>query len=376
MKSLYYKNITFTSFLTLCACADSSPLPLGLQYEISASTNEVSTFFRQTDYNQTEGKEPIESVGVLGSASNCDQAQKSMGTYTSDFMEEKEILGQVVGITELSHPLVPNSEEFSKTQASIVQEREKKSFHGMVVENVYEATTESPEFDTDYTSYFNRSYVDSDVTTTSSYHGIAVDEYAVQFPLHILWSDFESEVNETDVTLLIRDNPEIGDVWVSSNGNTLYVYQGIDLVTLGSTPVKAHKVTLYETGTAQDGNKAGTIIEQCLNLGLEQLNTNETEPYSHPTIVLNSGCEEEFTHVEVGTQWWYNYVLVKEDVVATEVEIIDYGFEYYEIQDDGTCVRQVVRTNEDPSIQVWQFIEYKLTTAQRSRGVLSWVEPQ
>ena len=38
---------------------------------------------------------------------------------------EKEILGQVVGVTELSHPLVPNSEDFSKTYASIIQEENK-----------------------------------------------------------------------------------------------------------------------------------------------------------------------------------------------------------------------------------------------------------
>lgn len=373
MKSLYYKNITFISLLTLCACADSSPLPLGLQYEVSVSTNEVSTFFRQT-----EGEEPFESVGVLGSAPNCLQAQASAGTYRSDFMEEKEILGQVVGVTELSHPLVPNSEEFSKTVASIVQEREQKSFHGMVIENIYEATTDAPMSEADYRSYFNRSYVDSDVTTISSYHGVAVDEYAVEFPLDLLWSDFESEVHANDVTLLIRDNPEIGDVWVSSNGNTLYVYQGIDLVTLGSTPAKAHKVTLYETGSAKSDGKAGTIMEQCLNLGVEQLNTNnaDTEQYSHPTMILNAGCEGEFTHVEVGTQWWYNYVLVKEEVVATEVEIIDYGFEYYEEQPDGNCVRQFVRTKEDPSIPMFQFIEYKLTTAERTRGILSWLEAQ
>ena len=246
----------------------------------------------------------------------------------------------------------------------------------MVIENVYEATTENPAIEEDYISYFNRSYVDSDITTTSSYHGVAVDEYAVEFPLRFLWSDFESEVAASDVKLLIRDNPEIGDVWVSSSGNTLYVYQGIDLVTLGSTPAKAHKVTLYETGTAKEGDKVGTIMDQCINVGLDQLNTNNGEEYSHPTLVLNTECEGEFTHVEVGSQWWYNYVLVKEEVVATEVEIIDYGFEYYEEQEDGNCVRQVMRTNNDPSIQMFQFIEYKLTSAERSRGVLNWTEPQ
>ena len=362
--------MTFVGLLTLCACSDTGPMPLGLQYEASITTDQSSSFFRLV-----EGEEPVESVGVLGTAPNCLQAQVSSGQFTSTLTEAKKLLGQVVGVTELSHPLVPNSDDYSKSQASIVQQKEETSFYGYTQETVYEATTDVPMSEADYRTYQNVSYVDSDVTTNSEYYGVAVDEYAVEFSLHLLWSDFE-EVQPADVKLLFRNNPEIGDVWVSTNGNTLYVYQGVDPVTLGGAPAKAHKVKLYETATVKE--KAGSIMEQCINRGLDQLSTDntETEQYSHTTLLLDAGCEGEFTHAEIGTQWWYNYVLVKEEVEASEVEIVDYGFEYYEEQADGNCVRQTTVTDQDPSIQMFPFVEYKLTTATRSRGITSWSAPQ
>ena len=72
----------------------------------------------------------------------------------------------------------------------------------------------------------------------------------------------------------------------------------------------------------------------------------------------------------------YNYVLVKEEVAATEIEILDYGFEYYEEQADGNCVRQTTLSDQDPSIQMFPFVEYKVTEATRTLSMTSWSSPQ
>ena len=368
----YTKSQLFSlSILFLCACgSDKAPIPVGLQYEANITTDLTSTYYRLT-----EGEDPIESVGVLGNAPNCLQAQVSAGQLTSVVTEEQQILGQVIGSTELSHPLVPNSDEFSNLQASIIQEREQLFFYGYTQETVYEPTSETPMSEADYRTYQNVTYVDSDITTKSDYHGVAVDEYAVEFDLNLLWSDFE-EVSPSSVRLLFRDNPEIGDVWVSTSGNTLYVYQGIEPITLGGVAAKAHKVKLYETASVKPNG--GAIFDQCINRGLEQLSTDDanTEQYSYTTLFLDAGCEGNFTHTEVGTQWWYNYVLVKEEVVATEVEILDYGFEYYEDQAEGNCIRKTTVSDQDPSIQMFPFVEYKVTIATRTRGMTSWSSPQ
>ena len=75
-------------------------------------------------FSPNGGEEPFESVGVLGSAPIAFR-HKYQQEPTNPTLWKKRILGQVVGVTELSHPLVPNSEEFSKTVASIVQEENK-----------------------------------------------------------------------------------------------------------------------------------------------------------------------------------------------------------------------------------------------------------
>ena len=52
---------------------------------------------------------------------------------------------------------------------------------------------------------------------------ITTDEYVVEFPLGNLWSDPDTEVSASDVTLLTRFEPNVGDIWASQNGNTVYI---------------------------------------------------------------------------------------------------------------------------------------------------------
>ena len=59
-----------------------------------------------------------------------------------------------------------------------------------------------------------------------------------------------------------------------------------------------------------------------------------------------------------------------------KLEILDYGFEYYEEQADGNCLRQTTVSDQDPSIQMFPFVEYKVTEATRTLSMTSWSSPQ
>ena len=113
----------------------------------------------------------IESVGVLGVAPNCLQAQVSAGQLKSVVTEEKQILGQVVGTTELSHPLVPNSDELHERWKHPLSKRENKLFSMATHKKLsMRQQQKTPMSEVDYLTYQNVAYVDSDVISKSDYH--------------------------------------------------------------------------------------------------------------------------------------------------------------------------------------------------------------
>jgi hypothetical protein len=75
----------------------------------------------------------------------------------------------------------------------------------------------------------------------------------------------------------------------------------------------------------------------------------------------------------VGTEWWYGGILVKEASTITQIEITNYGYEWYELDSTGTlCSRQTSETLDNPNAQM--FVEYDLVTVEREAGVSQWVE--
>ena len=347
-------------------CGDPDPYSLGLKFTLKTDVEQIINSYRLVDGDE----EPEPSIGLVGSASTCLLAGLSGGSRTVSAVKEEQSLNQVVGVTSLNHPLVPNSDEFSDLSAAIVQERTQELSYVVTDETLNELT---PGGATEYITYRVLSYQDDVIKTASGYYGVAVDEYSVRFDVGQLWSDFE-ELSPDAVDLLTKDSPEIGDVWVSQNGNTVNIYKGVESITLGGVPRLAHKVELYETDSVQANG--GAVYTQCLNFGLDQLNTDNLDitQYSNNQVFLNSGCEGTFTHSKVGTQWWYNHVLVKEEVTVTDIMINDYGFEWFEEDGVGGCNRISSQYKDDPYIAATQFVQYDLITSVRESEITAWSE--
>ena len=146
-----------------------------------------------------------------------------------------------------------------------------------------------------------------------------------------LWSDPDTEVSASDVTLLTRFEPNVGDIWASQNGNTVYIAGLKEQLQISGAIQKAIKVEAYEAGNLKgDG---GDIIDQCFQFGLAQNQTNDPDSAnsSASVLYLDPGCTDTFEHVRVGSEWWLGAVLVKETAEVTSIEITNYGYEWYEL---------------------------------------------
>ena len=106
-----------------CGNDTLGPYSVGLMVEQKALIEQNTNSYRITD-----GGEPVSSSGVIGSGTSCLIAETSSGSRTNTFIGEELQLIQVVGETELSQPLVPNSSEFPEEFASVVQFRKPNSW--------------------------------------------------------------------------------------------------------------------------------------------------------------------------------------------------------------------------------------------------------
>ena len=355
----------FTSLLLFIGCGNSSlgPYEVGLQV-VGKSTRDQTTIF----YRMFDGGDPIESIGLVGTGTSCPIAENTAGSRSDTFLGEEQLLLQVVGETELGHPLVPNSEEFATDYASVVQFRQRSAGSRIISELNYDPET-LQQFNT-------TSYVDDAVSTNSGYYAVAADEYVAQFSLDMLWHNVD-ELEPAKVDLMTRNNPEVGDVWSSFNGNILYIYEGEEVYTVGGVAQKVDVVSMYETsGLRPDG---ADVFEQCLNAGQSQLSSDDIdiEQYANSGVFLDSGCEGDFTHAKVGTQWWYNNILVKEESTTQQVVVNDYGYEWFVADPNtGACARQTAKLLTDTSVNARMFVEYSLTTVDNTFEVTKWTDPQ
>ena len=360
-----------TSFLFF-ACAPEGDLsysgadlaPVGTQYTLTTEGSSSSTYYRIVD----DG-EPVPASSIVGTAADCASASQVLTSRTDTSSYEVINLLQVIAHTPLNHPLIPDAEDvFSQREAMVIQDRNSSASVSLIEETRYDPTT--------FATYTTNTYTDEEQNFSASYFGVTADEYVVRFGLGELWSDFE-EIAPSSIELLTKNDPEIGDIWVSTNGNTLYIYAGIDVLNFGSLPKEVHKVEMYEVGGLKP--EGSDIWTQCLDIGASQLQSddpNQTQ-YDEDEVFLHSGCVDSFTHIKTGTQWWFQNLLVKEEASTQDIQILDYGFEWYQADSTGTsCTRQTATSYSDPLFPASAYMEYVLTKSSYTTELSDWIQPQ
>ena len=355
-------NILFFGIVSLVGMGcGGGPINAGTSWTMK--TTETST---RTSYWLRQGGDPVESTGPLGSATSCILAETSSGTASSTSTSETFTVNTALGDTELFHPLVPNSDDFGSTMATVLQRRTRGAASVESVVMVYDP-------DSVIGNTTTTTYADEEIETEASFHGIAADEYVVEFSLGNIWSDPDSEVNASDVTLLTRNEPSSGDIWASQTGNTVYIAGAKEQISFAGAVKKSTRVEAYEAGGLQ--SDGGDIIEQCFNIGKDQQQSTNPDVGNSSTDVLflDPSCTGLFEHLKVGTEWWFGSIMVKELSNVTNIEITNFGYEWYELDDSGTlCNRQVSQTYDSPNAIL--FVEYDLITTERSAGISKWVE--
>jgi hypothetical protein len=374
--------------ILLIACG-GEPIKTGTTWTVKSTTNSVTKSF-----TLREGGTPVESLGPLGaSESPCATgqvlAETSKGSLSVTTFGEHYTSLAVLGSTEVYHPLVPNENEYSSALASIIQERNKSAVSSQTVTVSYDPnSTIGNTTLTEYSSNFYEYDEDGEVVldendnpviidpieTDASYYGVSADEYVVRFDVGNIWMDPDSEITTGDVELLTRNDPKMGDIWSSVNGNTIYVSQGVEQVSFAAGLIqKANKVDIYEVGTLQtDG---ADVIVQCLNVGSNQSQSdNPAEPSTaYERSYLDQACNGTFQHVKSGTQWWVDNVLIKESSITTHIFVKKFGYEWYETDESGENCNRVTSHTFDNPLGIL-FVEYDLTTETMESGVTAWVE--
>lgn len=348
--------------LPLAACAPGSPYSLDLS--VKRTTSGTSTTIA---YQINDGGDPVERSGTIGAGDNCVVATQSSGTRSGTRIYEIQEQFNVVGETEAQLPLVPGEDEASEVWASIVRESVRAAASIETTETLVDVTADPAQWQT-------RTYSDEAHSTTAGYHAVAADEFVVRMDMVDLWDDLE-EMDHSEVELMTMNAPGKGDVWPSQNGNSLYVWEGDEKLTLGGVTMKTDRVAVYGTGTVSPEGDDTAVYDQCFNFGLAQVDDSrpDVEPVDTEAMLLDPGCVGQFEHVKTGTQWWHDNVLVKETATVTFVAINEYGYEWTEEDEAaGTCARVVSPTRDEPTAT--PFVQYAVTVTTVETIVTSYVD--
>lgn len=312
---------------------------------------------------KSNGDGVVESTGTIGIGDSCGTARTSTGTLTRTENEERVWNNEVVGNTVSNHPLNPGTDVFEQIGISVVAEQVTSTGSFQEVR-----TFNDPDGET--RTWEEREAGDDGRQTSARYHGVAADEYIVSiFPLD-LWDTSVDDERDGLLTLLSRRNPKKGDTWMSTNGLTVYTYEGTEKLNVGGKSVNAFKVNVYSNEDYDDGN---TVLDTCLKVGpLEDTTTfPELDSTVTESVELDNGCAFRFQHRQTGTEWWYENALVKFEGTRVFVSISDYGWEWFE-DEDGTCTRFTSTVKPTDVSDTDLYIEYTVTTEESRYVVDTW----
>jgi len=354
------RTIIPMSVLLGTGCSVNGPYPVGLMVKSKAQVTETTKRYREI-----QGSAPAESVGLVGWGETCTEAMSSSGTLTTEAVLEKHINMQVVGET-LVPRLVPNdTHEQEEVWLSLVMENTRSGGTVYALSNNYNPRNSTA------TTWTTESLSDVPKVTETSYYGVTAEEYVAKFELATLWPADDAGLSPGDAEMLTKNEPKKGDVWFSQNGNSVYMFDDFEEINVGEENLKTARILVYESGDVDLANSG--IIGDCINSGRDQYGS--TYPgdvvYDDQVAMLDAGCEGGFRHVQTGTQWWHNGILVKEEVTNVDVTVHGYGWEWFENGTDG-CYREDSRVR--PSITADLFMEFSVTTSVEVREAEEWFE--
>lgn len=338
-------------------CGPSGPYEVGL---IVKSTAEVST--TTTSYREVGGKGVQESVGAVGSGTVCSDAMSSAGTRVTQWLGEDKVNMQVVGETQVPRLVPDDTHEQEDVWISLVMETTRSAGTAYSSES-----TNSP--DSDPSDRATESLEDRPITTGVRYFGVTADDYVAAFELATLWPSGSDGLDPADAQLLTKNDPKKGDVWFSKNGNSVYMFSGNEELSISGQTLKVAKVMVYEASDVEFADEG--IMDDCINKGREQYSdSGSDDDYDDEVALLDAGCGNGFRHTQTGSQWWYNGILVKEETENVDVNVVDYGWEWYE-ESGSYCTRQTSLNRPDDEAK--KFIQYEVSVSTVNRMATDWI---
>lgn len=377
--------VAILAIATLTACAGdgstAAPYVAGLIWTLNESSVETVTTYRKV-----AGGEAVVAGTPIGAGSSCSIAQAPTGGSAFTGTTTAVWTNEVVGNTTAHHPLKPGDDVFNGIGVSVVAEKVEESAVGTTTTDFAQE-----DEDGDLQTWQDVSTAPDGMETLSRYHGVSADEYIVsQGPID-LWSTWEDDsIDENDdaegdeiidgldgrsFDLLSKTAPKKGDIWTSTNGNVLYVFDGTEKMDVGGKSVNANRVLVY-TVDPFDAT-AGDVLAECFLTGPTEYTSTfpEVDPVSTDVMQLDEGCGGRFMHQQIGTEWWANNALVKFEGQRVMVTITDFGWEWYVDDEDlDFCTRftNTTRPGEEPNAQ--QFVEYTVEVETTTVTLGSWTE--
>jgi hypothetical protein len=352
------------AILVLASGCNRAPWKDGL---VVTGTEEVNTV--TISYKLVDGEGPAERTGTHGAGETCTEAAAATGRSTATTKEVREHNYEVIGTTHTDHPLDPEEGRFGRTAVSVVAQQ---------IRSTGTRTTNDDIFPLGDDSFSNNHEEPDFVSTDARYFGLAGDEYLVQlYPLD-LWTPVSfsaaaedpSSVGPGDrmsMALWTRRHPKKGDVWTSLDGRLLYRFMGKEKMTVEGKNKKVAKVEVYHID--EHDPEGSDLLSDCLITGTftdvtTMPGVDDEDNTRSQAVILDGACEGKFVHQKLGTEWWWDDVLVKAETTSWDVTVTDWGYEWF-LEEDAGCVRQkaAVAPDDGPSRL---FMEYTVTTTESS----------
>jgi hypothetical protein len=327
------RSILLSGGIILLAACNPAPLKNGT---VILGTSQAETVTKS--YKNVEGA-LTERIGNKGFGDNCTEASEATSLVTTTSTLTRSHSWEVVGDSHTDQPLDPEEGREGRTAVSVIVEEIVSRGDVFTEATAYGVGPEGENVNSlDQTP---------DVAVTASrYFGLAGDEYLVELSPLDLWTPVSfaeagagGDPDRMDLLLLTKRNPRNGDVWTSLDGSTLFRFLGKEKISVAGDDYNADKIGVYIV--AESDPEVANIIDDCLytsnyqdvsNPGVEEDNIVST------SVLLDPGCDGQFMHQQVGTQWWFKDTMLKSEGTRWDVSIDAHGYEWF-IQDGDTCSR-------------------------------------